>query len=172
MTPDTFQPVRFRIAGDRGILVEYGDTIDAEVNRRVRSMAMALKQDTPMGITEVIPTYRSLLIIYNPLKTRPFRIQEELRQMESKLSEIRIPPPKRVEIPVCYGGEYGPDLPFVAESNHLSQEEVIRLHQEPEYLIYMVGFTPGFPFLGGLPPALHTPRLQTPRSLVPQGSVK
>jgi len=94
-----------------------------------------------------------------------------LHRLEQRLGEIRIPAPKTVHIPVCYGGRFGPDIEFVAQTNHLSVEEVIRLHCEPEYLIYMVGFTPGFPFLGGLPPALHTPRLKTPRSLVPAGSV-
>ena len=91
--------------------------------------------------------------------------------MEKGLSKIEIPPPKVVEIPMCYGDAFGPDIEHVAQSHNLKLQEVIHLHSEPEYLIYMVGFTPGFPFLGGLPEVLHTPRLKTPRTLVPKGSV-
>jgi len=76
-----------------------------------------------------------------------------------------------VEIPVCYGGEFGPDIQFVAEHNSITTDDVVRIHSGAEYQIYMIGFTPGFPFLGGLPKKLHTPRLETPRSFVPKGSV-
>jgi len=91
--------------------------------------------------------------------------------MEQRLAEVEIPPPRQVEIPVCYGDDYGPDINFVAESNLMTVEEVINIHSAGDYLIYMVGFTPGFPFLGGLSPKLVTPRLETPRTLVPEGSV-
>jgi len=91
--------------------------------------------------------------------------------MEDKRSQISIPPPQTVEIPVCYGGEYGPDIDFVAQTHHLTTENVTELHVRQKYRIYMIGFTPGFPFLGGLPQKLHTPRLKTPRNLVPEGSV-
>jgi KipI family sensor histidine kinase inhibitor len=125
----------------------------------------------PAGIIEIIPTYRSLLIVYDPLQTTPTRLKKTLISLEERLPGIEIPPPGTVEIPVCYGGEFGPDIEFVAESHEITVDEVIRLHTEPEYPIYMIGFTPGFPFLGGLPQALHTPRLETPRTLVPEGSV-
>ena len=162
---------RFRIAGDRGLLIEYGDTIDPEVNNKVRSMAIAMEDHPVEGVTEIIPTYRSLLIIYDPLITRPSELGQKLTALEARLGEIRIPPPRTVEIPVCYGGEFGPDINSVADAQNLTVDEVIELHSEPEYLIYMVGFTPGFPFLGGLSEKLHTPRLATPRTLVPEGSV-
>jgi KipI family sensor histidine kinase inhibitor len=161
----------FRIAGDRGILVEYGDAIDPIINRKVRSMAIAMSQETPAGVVEYIPTYRSLIIIYDPSVTTPSQLQEGVLSLEERLSEIEIPPPKTVEIPVCYGKEFGPDIDFVAQSHDLTEEDVIRIHSEPVYQIYMIGFTPGFPFLGGLPEVLHTPRLETPRALVPAGSV-
>ena len=162
---------RFRIAGDRGLLVEYGDAIHPAVNRKVRSMTLAVEADPPDGIIEIIPTYRSILLYYDPAATSPGALKRTLESMEERLPEIRIPPPAVVEIPVCYGGDFGPDIGFVADSHHLTVEEVIRIHSEPEYLIYMVGFTPGFPFLGGLPESLHTPRLETPRTVVPEGSV-
>lgn len=166
-----FEKARFRTAGDRGLLVEYGDIIDPDVNNKVRSMAMVMEQNAPEGVIEVIPTYRSLLIVYEPSSTNPVKLQKTLKTLEAHLDEIKIPPPDTVEIPVCYGGEFGPDIEYVAESHHLTVEEVIALHCRPEYLIYMVGFTPGFPFLGGLSEKLHTPRLETPRTFVPEGSV-
>ena len=162
---------RFRTAGDRGLLVEYGDVIDPDVNNKVRSMAIVMEDNPPEGVAEIIPTYRSLLIIYDPSITNPAELQKILETLEARLGEIKIPPPRTVEIPVCYGGEFGPDIDTVADTNNLTAEEVIELHCEPEYPIYMVGFTPGFPFLGGLPEKLHTPRLETPRTLVPEGSV-
>ena len=166
-----FERAFFRIAGDQGLLVEYGDGIDFEVNTKVRTMAIIMKQNTPKGVIEAIPTYRSLLLVYDPSITNLAKLQKELQKLEERLEEIQISPPDTVEIPVCYGGEFGPDIEFVAETHDLSVKEVIQLHSEPEYLIYMVGFTPGFPFLGGLSEKLHTPRLETPRTFVPQGSV-
>ena len=166
-----FERAFFRIAGDHGLLVEYGDEIDLEVNTKVRTMAIIMKQNTPKGVIETIPTYRSLLLVYDPSITNLAKLQKELQKLEERLDEIQIPPPDTVEIPVCYGEEFGPDIEFVAETHNLSVKEVIQLHSEPEYLIYMVGFTPGFPFLGGLSEKLHTPRLETPRTFVPQGSV-
>lgn len=171
MQDGLFENARFRTAGDRGILVEYGDVIDPDVNSKVRSMAIVMDENPPAGVVEIIPTYRSLLIIYDPSVTQPDKLKKTLGSLEARLGEIRIPPPRTVELPVCYGGEFGPDIDTVAETNHLTVEQVVELHCEPEYPIYMVGFTPGFPFLGGLSEKLHTPRLETPRTLVPEGSV-
>ncbi len=166
-----FEKANFRITGDCGLLVEYGEAIDPAVNQKVRSMAIAMQNNMPGGVMEIIPTYRSILIYYDPLITNPSILKETLSDLETGLSEIEIPPPKVVEIPVCYGREFGPDIEHVAQTHNLRVEDVIKLHSEPEYLIYMVGFTPGFPFLGGLPEVLHTPRLKTPRTMVPERSV-
>ena len=171
MENGVFEKANFRITGDCGLLVEYGEAIEPAVNQKVRSMAIVMQNDMPGGVMEIIPTYRSILICYDPLITNPSILKETLSYLESNLSEIEIPPPKVIEIPVCYGEEFGPDIEHVAQSHNLTQQEVIRLHSESEYLIYMVGFTPGFPFLGGLPEVLHTPRLKTPRAMVPKGSV-
>jgi len=171
MNNGLFKNPRYRIAGDRGLLVEYGDCIDLAINHKVRSMAVLLDQSPPNGIIEVIPTYRSLLIVYDPAKTEPKTIQTGLETLEGRLADIEIPPPKTVEIPVCYGGEFGPDIGFVAESHDLTEDAVIGIHSATEYPIYMIGFTPGFPFLGGLSESLHTPRLESPRTHVPTGSV-
>jgi len=162
---------RFRLSGDRGLLVELGEDIDLEVNRRVRRMAVLLEHDAPGGILEVITAYRSLMLVYDPAMLAPQAIEDTIRRLEEGLDRVELPRERIIEIPVCYGGEHGPDLPFVAERNGLSQEEAVRLHSEVDYPIYMLGFTPGFPYLGGLDERLHTPRRQTPRSRVPQGSV-
>jgi inhibitor of KinA len=160
-----------RLVGDRSVLVEYGDGISPEINHKVRVMALALDQEKPAGIIEIIPTYRSMLIIYDPAVVGLAGINEALVNLERGLDGIEIPDPQTVEIPVLYGGGFGPDIDFVARHNHLTVPDVIRIHSSQTYQIYMIGFTPGFPFLGGLPEELHTPRLETPRPLVPAGSV-
>jgi KipI family sensor histidine kinase inhibitor len=171
MTRVFYEKPIFRIAGDRGLLVEYGDGIDPELNRKVRAIALATEQASPEGLLEVIPTYRSIILIYDPGVTSPHHLEAVLLSLEERLTEIDIPLPKTVQIPVCYGGELGPDIGFVARHNNLTAADVTRIHSAPHYQIYMVGFTPGFPYLGGLPEALHTPRLETPRTVVPAGSV-
>jgi KipI family sensor histidine kinase inhibitor len=166
-----YQKPVLRVVGDRGVLVEYGDGISPEINHRVRVVALALDQEKPAGIIEVIPTYRSMLIVYDPTVMGFEGLKDVLDRLETGLNGIEIPSPRTVEIPVLYGGDFGPDIDFVAEYNGLSVAEVINIHSSQVYQIYMIGFTPGFPFLGGLPERLHTPRLETPRSLVPAGSV-
>ncbi len=161
----------FRIAGDRGLLAEYGRAIDPAVHKKVRSMTVLIQNHLPAGVTEIIPTYRSILLQYDPLRTSLSALKAVLTDLESRLAEIKLPPPRVVEVPVCYAGTFGPDIEHVAHYHHLTIQEVIDLHSTPEYLIYMIGFTPGFPFLGGLPAGLHTPRLKTPRTRVPEGSV-
>ena len=171
MSNGLFENARFRLVGDRGLLMEYGDVIDPVVNQKVRSISIVAKQDMPPGVIEIIPAYRSIMIIYNPSVTKPQKLQDAFISLEKRLTGIDIPPSKTIEIPVCYGGKFGPDIHVVAENNNISVSDVIRLHSKPEYIIYMIGFAPGFPFLGGLPETLHTPRLKTPRTSVPQGSV-
>jgi KipI family sensor histidine kinase inhibitor len=161
----------FRLVGDRGVLVEYGNIISQEINRKVRTVTTALNLERPEGIVEVIPTYRSLLIIYDPLIINLTSLENELESIEDRLDGLDIPLPRTVEIPVLYGGEYGPDIEFVAQAHNLTVDDVVRIHSGASYQIYMIGFTPGFPFLGGLPEVLHTPRIETPRALVPAGSV-
>ncbi|MBU1341142.1 MAG: 5-oxoprolinase subunit PxpB [Proteobacteria bacterium] len=161
----------WHLAGDTGIIVEFGQGIDPDVNAKVRAVAAAIKKNTLQGVIEIIPTYRALLLIYDPLITLPEKLVRFIEQVETTLDYETAEPFKVVEIPVCYGGPFGPDIETVAEIAGIGVEEVIRLHSKPEYLIYMVGFTPGFPFLGGLDEKLFTPRLKTPRMAVPEGSV-
>ncbi len=166
-----FKKTIYRLAGDKGLLVEFGEGIDPKINTKVRAMSRALEKKRPCGVMEIIPTYRSLLLIYDPGATNPEKLCPAIEQVESCLATLVIAPPEIVEIPVCYGGKFGPDMENVQKAHQLTTDQVIQLHSTPAYLIYMVGFTPGFPFLGGLDKKLFTPRLATPRMCVPVGSV-
>ena len=164
--------VRFLIAGDSSICAEFGNEISKEINAQIRAFNILLKESGIAGIVETIPTYRSLLIQYDPGIISYKSLEGKLKKLLARLDSVEIPPSEVLEVPVLYGGEeMGPDLKFVAENAKMSEEEVIKLHSEPEYLIYMLGFTPGFTYLGGLNDAIETPRLKTPRVKIPAGSV-
>ncbi len=162
---------RFLLAGDAALVVEFGNKIDEEISRRVRSLATALEENPIPGQAEVVPTYRSLLVHYDPLRLSYRDLVDFVHIILRKGEEYPLPEPRMVEILALYGGEFGPDLPFVAEHNGLSIDEVIRFHSGTVYPVYMLGFSPGYAYLGGLPEEIATPRLPTPRTLVPAGSV-
>jgi len=158
--------------GDRALMVELGNTIDPEINRRVHQLDRAISQAQIRGVEECVPTYRSLLVYYDPLKKSYERLVFELKDLEEKLNVLTGATKKKViEVPVIYGGSYGPDLNYVAEYHNLTEEEVIQLHSAREYLVYMIGFIAGFPYLGEVADEIATPRLKTPRLRVPAGSV-
>ena len=159
------------LMGDRGLLLEFGDGISREINERVRTMALAVQAEGMEGIVETVPTYRSLLVIYNPVILPVEDLKKRLSRIEEGLQRVALPEPELKHIPVVYGGTYGPDLGGVAKYHQISPEEVIQLHCSKPYLIFMIGFMPGFPYMGELPQALATPRLKTPRLSVPKGSV-
>ncbi len=161
----------FRLMGDRGFLLEFGDEISSEVNEKVRRITLAIQAESVEGIVEIVPTYRSLLILHNPLILSFVDLKKRLERIEKGLQQTPFPEPKLTRIPALYGGSYGPDLEEVAKYHQISPEEVIQLHCSKPYFIYMIGFMPGFPYMGELPEALITPRLKTPRLSVPAGSV-
>jgi len=161
----------YKIAGDRGIVVEFENEISEKVNSKVRNMFLAIEKSNFKEIEEIIPTYRSLLVLYDPLEIDGMNLIKKLKTVEKNIKEIQIEKPKTIEIPVVYGGKFGPDLEFVAQHNNLTVEEVIKIHTERKYLIYMLGFTPGFPYLGGMSEKIATPRLENPRTKIPEGSV-
>jgi KipI family sensor histidine kinase inhibitor len=163
--------IRFLPIGERGLTVELGNEISIAINAQVRALAIGIEAAGIPGLTEVIPTYRSIGVEYDPLVTTFEDMQARIREVAAHLDPQGLGTPKLVQIPTVYGGEYGPDLPFVAEHAGLSVADVIRLHTGTEYHVYMLGFTPGYVYLGGLPERLHTPRLSSPRIRVPRGSV-
>ena len=163
--------IKIKPMGDKALLVEMGEGIDPQVNARINALAALLSQYAPTGLETVVPTYRALMVNYDPLVLAPDTLEKTIAGLLGELDQARATQGKVVEIPVCYGGEFGPDMETVMAASGLDMDEVIRRHTAPEYLIYMVGFTPGFPFLGGMDESLSTPRLENPRTLVPQGSV-
>ena len=163
--------VRFLPTGDTSLSVEFGNEISEEINRRIRAFGIALEERGVPGIVETVPTYRSLMIHYDPGVIGYAALTAELRGLLSRLDQIRIPPSQVLHIPVLYSGEEGPDLSFVARHTGKTEEEVIAIHSAGEYLIYMLGFTPGFTYLGGMSGQIAAPRLETPRVKIPAGSV-
>ncbi|MBU3186186.1 5-oxoprolinase subunit PxpB [Clostridium estertheticum] len=166
-----YEEVKYLIAGDRALVVEFGDKIEEQVNSKIRSLTVAIAQEGIIGINETIPTYRSLMVIYDPIIMELDELISVLKSIILKMHELKLPDAKVIEIPTLYGGEYGPDIEFVAKHNKISIDEVIKIHTDREYLIYMIGFTPGFPYLGGMSDKIEAPRLQNPRTKIPVGSV-
>lgn len=165
--------VRMLVAGEQGLVVEFGNAIDTAVNARVHRLARALAARGLEGVLETVPTYRSLLVLFDPLVLTRERLASEVERLLAapEAGEASGAGRNTVELPVLYGGEFGPDLDFVARHNGLSAEEVVAIHSSSAYLVYMLGFTPGFPYLGGMSSRLATPRLSSPRGKVPSGSV-
>lgn len=163
--------VRILLTGDTSLSVEFGNEISEEISRKVRAFRLALEKAAVPGVVETVPTYRSLMVHYDPAVIRYGKIRERLERLLDEADDAALPPGAVLEIPVLYGGEMGPDLPFVAAHAGLSEEEVIRIHSGTDYLIYMLGFTPGFAYLGGMSERIAAPRLTEPRVLIPAGSV-
>jgi KipI family sensor histidine kinase inhibitor len=161
----------FRLMGDRALLVEMGDQISPSINEKVRELFLKLDRTPAEGVVELVPGYRSLMVVYDPLRIGPDRLREAILQLHQATDPSLVPEPRTLQVPVVYGGEYGPDLEWVADFHKISQEQVISLHVGTTYRVYMIGFTPGYPYLGELPEGLATPRRETPRTAVPQGSV-
>lgn len=163
--------MRILPAGDLSLVVEFGNEISITYNDRVRQLNANLKKDKIEGIVETIPTFRSLLIYYDPMKISYKKLCRYLKAASVEKIVGRATEKRIIEIPVCYGGQYGEDLAEVANHTRMTEGEVIRLHSKADYLIYMLGFLPGFPYLGGLDTRLVTPRLPNPRTSIPAGSV-
>ncbi|ROR02998.1 5-oxoprolinase subunit PxpB [Desulfosoma caldarium] len=162
---------RFRHCGETALSVELGEGIDMDVNRRVHALHGALKRRPLAGILSMNPTYRSLFIHYDPALCSFERLMLTVQELLEEGGDAGNDLASCVDIPVCYGGELGPDLPDVAAFHGLTEDEVVRRHTAATYHVYMIGFTPGFPYLGGLDGRIATPRKKTPRPKVPAGSV-
>lgn len=163
--------VRFLPCGDSGLTVEFGNEINEEINKRVCALAEKMKKNQISGVIETVPTFRSLFVLYNPMDIGYGPLVKKIKRLLSNDNNGVEREKRVINIPVCYGGEYGEDLLWVAEHAALTPEEVIKLHSAPEYLIYMLGFLPGFAYLGGLDKRLEAPRLENPRTVIPAGSV-
>lgn len=164
--------VRMLKAGEQGLVVEFGTEIDPAVNAQVHRLARALTAEMPEQILGVVPTYRSLMVYFDPLAITRETLQENIAKYLAGLGSVSTAGDTRViTIPVSYGGEFGPDRGFVAKHNGISEDEVVAIHTSIPYLVYMLGFAPGFPYLGGMSERIATPRLASPRVKIPAGSV-
>lgn len=162
-------------AGDQCLILEFGQVIDKQLVNRVVEMnariSAAMLCNDIQGILECVPTFRSLAIIFDPLSIHPDQLVDDLRSLDSRETNDTKPVGKTLYLPVHYGSDAGPDLDSVASMTGLDTQRVIDLHQKTEFSVYMLGFLPGFAFLGDTPKALHLPRRDEPRLRVPAGSV-
>ncbi|MFP8641355.1 5-oxoprolinase subunit PxpB [Priestia aryabhattai] len=171
--------------GDSALVITFGDSIQYDIHKQIKTCKDSIELNPFPGFIECVPAFTNLTIFYNPLEVvaavkkkekkefvSPFEVVSSFLQskLENEQTEKKLDH-RTVSIPVCYGGEYGPDLEYVARHHNLTPEEVISIHSEGEYLAYMIGFAPGFPFLGGLSEKIATPRRPSPRTSIPAGSV-
>jgi KipI family sensor histidine kinase inhibitor len=154
---------------DRSLLLVFDDRISLAAHRDVLRLTPLLQ--SVRGVTNVHPAYASILIDFDPLRIRHAGVKRAAAELFAQAAAAPLPEPRTVEIPVAYGGDDGPDLEAVAALTGHTPEEVAAIHSGAEYLVYFLGFSPGFPYLGGLPESIATPRLETPRRRVPAGSV-
>ena len=157
--------------GDRAVSVELGDEISREVNARVLALDYLIQREAPRGVTETVPSFRSLLVYYDPSVVSYEDLAAALHALASRARPDALPPARTVELPCCYDAELGFELDEAAARLGLAPEEVVRLHAGVEYYVDFVGFTPGLPYLSGMPERLFIPRLETPRVKTPPGSV-
>ena len=157
--------------GDAAVLVQVGDEIDMITNQRVHVLAALINLSALEGVIDLVPAYTTLLVHYDPLILSFVQIRDYLHEKMTHIYDNESRRRKQIEVPVRYGGEYGADLESVAHHCQLRMEDVIRIHSQKIYTVFMMGFTPGFPYLGKLDEAIVAPRLETPRTRVPAGTV-
>lgn len=159
-------------------MITLGDSISEATHRRVRAVSARLAARSPAGVVDVVPAFTSVAVHYALAAGRaedprsPYRrMVDALEDLLADVTDDALPPARVVDIPVCYGGEFGPDLDDVAERHGVAADDVVRIHAAGDYLVYMVGFMPGFAYLGGLSDEIATPRRRSPRTTVPAGTV-
>ncbi len=157
--------------GDRALSVELGDEVNRELNARVLALEYLLQQKHLRGVGETVPSYRALLVYYDPLVIGYDELGATLRELCAQARPEVLPPARTVELPCCYGGELGFELEAAAQKIGLPPDEMARLHAGADYYVYFVGFTPGLPYMTGMPDRLTIPRLTNPRTKTPPGSV-
>lgn len=163
--------LRFSPLGDQAIVIEAGTEINEEAQQRVKAVSALLEASSLPWLVEIIPAFTTVTVFYNPLAALYGTVKEELEELVQQAAEELEAESRTVEIPVCYGGDFGPDLAFVAQHNGLTEEEVIRIHTSGTYSVSMIGFAPGFPFIGGMSEKIAAPRRDSPRLRIPERTV-
>ncbi|HVU18695.1 MAG TPA: 5-oxoprolinase subunit PxpB [Candidatus Didemnitutus sp.] len=179
--PPNMKPMEIVPLGDSALLVTLGDRIDEANHARVRAATLALEHARPPAVTEIVPAYASVTVFYHPLQAiaegapesdvagwLAARVRERLARLPSRPS---VPAGRRWEIPVCYDADFAPDLPEIAARTGVSRDNIVAMHTQATFLVYLIGFAPGFPYLGGLPEQLSMPRRAESRKRVAPGSV-
>lgn len=168
--------------GETALIVKFGNEISPQIHYKIKSLSEYLEKYPFVGMVEYVISYTSLAIYYNPFTVKKSFSQYKeqsavqivatyIKDCVQKMQQVDESRANVVEIPVCYGGKYGPDIEFVAKHNNLSVQEVIDIHMAPQYLVYMIGFCPGFPYLGGMDKRIATPRREVPRIEIPARSI-
>ncbi len=163
--------VRYLPAGDEAMIIEFGKTIDDEVNNKVISMAESIRNKRIRGVREILSTYRSLMVFYNPKKISYIRLISIVKNLDYRKESKAGADKKTLIVPCCYDDIYGPDLSQMSEELGITKEEIVSIHSGMKYKIYMLGFLPGFVYLGGLDKRINIPRLKIPRTKIPARSV-
>jgi len=163
--------IRFLPCGDSAVTLSFSREIKEEVNQRIRQLVIRIQEANICGVSETVPTFSSLTVYFDPLVISRKELDKRLSLLISEEKHEKKEKKRIFQIPVCYEEEFAPDMADVCRITGLSREEVIRLHTGTDYLIYMLGFLPGFPYLGGMDPRLEVPRLDSPRTAIPAGSV-
>lgn len=178
--PKQYIEAKMKPLGDSALIVQLGEGIDLKIHEMVKNLSELLTEQPFDGFIEFVPAYNNITVYYNPYivhmspKNNRSAFEKVSAHMNQLVNQIQINSKEEgrlVSIPVCYGGEFGPDLESVAEFHQITPEEVVRIHTESECLVYMLGFAPGFPFMGGMNPLIATPRRETPRLSIKPGSV-
>lgn len=157
--------------GDTGLRIQFGDHISKDINQQIRSFCILLEKEGIPGVIEWVPTYTAITVVYDPYTIFYSALVTQMEKLQNRLSDMELPPAEIMHVPVCYGGEMGPDLAAVARLHNLDESQVISTHSSGDYLIYMMGFIPGFAYLGGMSKEIATARLENPRAAIPAGSV-
>ena len=179
---DLINDFEIKPLGETALIVKFGNEISPQIHYKIKSLSEYLEKYPFVGMVEYVISYTSLAIYYNPFTVKKSFSQYKeqsavqivatyIKDCVQKMQQVDESRANVVEIPVCYGGKYGPDIEFVAKHNNLSVQEVIDIHTAPQYLVYMIGFCPGFPYLGGMDKRIATPRREVPRIEIPARSI-
>lgn len=163
--------LRLHPMGDRAVIMEFGTKISPSILEKINRVTTFFDDQKPTWLIEYIPAFTTITVLYDAVTLTYYEVCQKIMGVVSQLTETRTIEQRVVDIPVCYGGEMGPDLAYVARVNGLTPDEVIQIHSSRYYIVYMIGFAPGFPYIGGMSERIATPRKEIPRLKIPARSV-